>query len=155
LEQQAQFLTLPGVDDEARARAWETAVATWRDLREDEAAEACQAEVARYRRLPHLEVKIDPGDLKLNHWTILHFVVKNAGYATARFLIIRARGGQFEGQVAETRQIMSLKAGAQKSDYLDVRPLAAGNVPLQVTIEYQDEQGRGYSWSRKLYLPVN
>jgi hypothetical protein len=155
LEEYARSLTEQTVSDEVRARAWVVAAETWGDLGEAEAAEACQIEVARYRRLPHLEVTVNHDGLKLNHWTTLHFIVKNVGFSRAKFLIIRARGGQFEGQVAETRQIITLNAGAAKSDWLDVRPLALGNVPLRLTIEYQDEQEGQFAWSRTIYLPVS
>src|SRR5262245_55943950 len=56
-EQYARFLSAnEQVSDERRARAWEVAAKSWRDLDEVEAAEACHVEVARYGKLPHLSV---------------------------------------------------------------------------------------------------
>jgi hypothetical protein len=137
------------------ADAWEAAVHACDAAGEDKRAEACRREVARCRRLPYLAVEIEHDDLTLNTWTRLRFIVHNQGFGPARQLIIRARGDQFEGQVADTRQIITLQADQTREDRLDIRPLAYGDsVPLRVSIEYQDRTQTPHTWDRTLYLPV-
>ena len=64
----------------------------------------------------------------LDAWSRLQFIVHNEGYGSARNLIIRARGDQFEGQVAATRQILTLRAGRGRTDWLDVVLCHEGNI---------------------------
>jgi outer membrane protein assembly factor BamB len=111
--------------------------------------------VEREAAVPSLAVEVLHGELVLNTWTRLRFVVRNQGGGPARQLIVHARGGQFEGQVADTRRITTVQAGQTREDWLDVRPLACGDsVPLRVSIEYQDYAGTAYTWQDTLYLPV-
>jgi hypothetical protein len=57
--------------------------------------------------------------------------------------------------MADTRQIVTLRAAQTRQDQLDVRPLASGDsVPLRVSIDYQDEAGHECIWQRTLYLAV-
>lgn len=155
LAQHAEALAGQPVSDEDRAVAWEAAAAAFEAVGENNEAERCRLETARLRRQPYLGVKVEHDRLVVNTWTHLRFSVANRGEGTAQNLIIRARGGQFEGQVAETRQIISLQPGQTRSDWLDLRPLAPGDsVPLRVMIEHQDSSGHAYEWKKTLYLPV-
>jgi hypothetical protein len=104
---------------------------------------------------PSLAVEVQHGELVLNTWTRLRFVVRNQGGGPARQLIIHARGGQFEGQVVDTRRITTVQSGQAREDWLDVRPLACGDsVPLRVSVEYRDYTGTVHTWQDTLYLPV-
>jgi hypothetical protein len=104
---------------------------------------------------PALTVEVQHGELVLNTWTRLRFIVRNQGGGPARQLIIHARGGQFEGQVVDTRRITTVQSGHAREDWLDVRPLACGDsVPLRVSIEYRDYAGTVNTWQDTLYLPV-
>jgi outer membrane protein assembly factor BamB len=104
---------------------------------------------------PSLTVEVQHGELVLNTWTRLRFIVRNQGGGPARQLIIHARGGQFEGQVVDTRRITTVQSGHAREDWLDVRPLACGDsVPLRVSIEYRDATGTVHTWQDTLYLPV-
>jgi hypothetical protein len=155
LEQHARSLVKETASDEVRADAWANAAEAFEAAGEDERAGACRREVARCRHLPYLAVDVNHENLVLNAWTRLSFIVHNQGSGPARQLIIRARGGQFEGQVAKTRQIMTLRVGQKREDWLDIRPLAYGDsVPLRVSIEYQDRTQTSQTWWKTLYLPV-
>lgn len=155
LEQYVRSLSSEATSDETLAKAWESAGRAFAVAGASDRAEACQREVVRYRRLPYLEVEVEHEGLLLNAWTRLRFIVHNRGHGLAHHLIIRAYGGQFEGQVAETRQIISLPAGQRQEDWLDVRPLAYGDsVPLRVSINYQDGAGNDYPWEKTIYLLV-
>jgi outer membrane protein assembly factor BamB len=155
LEQHARSLSREEAGDETCAEAWDNAAQAFDEAGEPERAEACRLEVARCRRLPYLAVEVKHDALVLNTWTCLRLVVRNRGGGPARRLIIRARGGQFEGRVTETRQITTLRAGQTREDELDVRPLAVGDsVPLRVSIEYQDRAQTNHTWGKTLHLPV-
>jgi hypothetical protein len=155
LEQFAQALAGEAANDEAKAEAWEITAQAFVAAGEDTRAEACRQEVGRYRCWPDLVVEVKHDGLLLNHWTRLRFTVHNRGHGAAHQLLIRARGGQFEGQVTETRQIITLQPGQTREDWLDVRPLAPGDsVPLRVSIDYQDQGGNSCAWERTIYLFV-
>ncbi len=155
LEHHARSLSSQITNAETCAEAWEVVAQAFEATGEPERAESCRREVARHRHLPYLVVEVEPDDLILNTWSRLHFVVHNRGFGPARQLIIRARGSQFEGQVAETRQIITLQAGQTRQDRLDVRPLGHGNsVPLRVSIVYQDNTKSEHTWQNTLYLSV-
>lgn len=155
LEKQARALASQPAGETEQAHAWEAAAAAFDSSGETGRADSCRREVARLRRLPYLTVTVDHDRLVVGRWTRLKFSISNQGGGPSRNLIVRARGGQFEGQVAETRQIMSLRPGRTRLDWLDLRPLAPGDsVPLRVTIEYQDQAGGAGAWHRTLYLPV-
>jgi outer membrane protein assembly factor BamB len=155
-EQQARFLTKDKANDEVCADVWKAAAQAFDEAGEPERAEDCRREAARCRRLPYLAVEVEPEkSLVLNNWTRLRFIVHNRGSGPARQLIIRARGDQFVGQLADTRRIITLRAGQTREDWLDVRPLEHGDsVPLRVSIEYQDRTQTPHTWDKTLYLPV-
>jgi len=93
--------------------------------------------------------------LVLQAWSRLQFTVRNEGYGPARNLIVRASGDQFEGQVMATRQIITLDAGRQRIERLDIRPLQHGDsVPLRVQTEYFDQAGQLHAFEQTIYLPV-
>lgn len=155
LAQHAQSLAGQPVSEEDQAIAWEAVVTAFESLGQTDRVASSRLQAARARGLPYLTVEVEHERLVIGRWTQLKFSVSNSGGGSAHTLIIRARGGQFEGQVAETRQIISLRPGQSRADWLDLRPLAPGkSVPLRVTIDYQDKRGGSGQWQKTLYLPV-
>jgi hypothetical protein len=142
--------------EEERATAWEKAIVAFEAAGQNDQAERGRVELARLRHLPYLTISVEHGPLVWQSWSHIRFKVGNVGGGLARNLMIRAaRDGQFEGQVTDTRQIVSLKPGQHRLDWLDLRPLAHGpSVPLRVTIEYLDSADRTASWQKSLYVPV-
>ena len=156
LEAHARSLEGGTCGDEERAAAWTGAARLFEAEGEMERAAACQREVARFLRQPviTLDVQLDEG-LALDAWSRLQFIVRNEGYGPARNLIIRASGDQFEGQVTTTRQIATLRAGRERTDWLDVRPRAHGDsVPLRVRVEYEDQTGEPRFCEHTVYIAV-
>jgi len=156
LEQHARSLASEPCSAVERAAAWTAAVRAFEAEGEAERAAACQREVARWLRQPiiTMDVQLDEG-LVLDRWSRLRFIVRNEGYGPARNLVIRATGDEFEGQVTATRQIATLRAGREHTDWLDVRPREYGDsVPLRVSVEYEDRAGEPRSCERTVYIPV-
>jgi outer membrane protein assembly factor BamB len=156
LEAHARSLEGTSCGDEGRAAAWAAAVHAFESEGEAERVAACQQEVARCLRQPiiTLDVQLDQG-LMLNAWSSLRFIVRNEGYGPACNLVIRASGDQFEGEVTATRQIATLRAGRERTEWLDVRPLEHGDsVPLRVSVEYQDRAGELRSCKHTVHIPV-
>jgi hypothetical protein len=156
LETHARSLEGGTCGDEERAAAWTGAARLFEAEGEMGRAATCQREVARFLRQPviTLDVQLDEG-LALGAWSRLQFIVRNEGYGPARNLIIRASGEQFEGQVTATRQIATLRAGRERTDWLDVRPHAHGtSVPLRVRVEYEDQTGEPRFCEHTIYIEV-
>ena len=156
LEAHARSLEGGTCGDEERAAAWAEAARLFEAEGEMERAAACQREVARWSQQPviALDFQLDEG-LALDAWSRLQFIVRNEGYGPARNLIIRASGEQFEGQVTATRQIATLRAGRERTDWLDVRPHAHGtSVPLRVRVEYEDQTGEPRFCEHTVYIAV-
>jgi len=159
LEQHARFLAKRFGDDTQvlglAAEAWAAAAGIFDAEGEPERAAACQREVARWLQQPVITLDVQHEGLVLDAWSRLQFTVRNEGYGPARNLIIRASGDEFEGQVTSTRQIATLRAGRERTDWLDVRPLAYGDsVPLRVSVEYEDRAGEPRSLRHIIYLTV-
>jgi outer membrane protein assembly factor BamB len=155
LEQYARSLEGGPCSDEERATAWTAAVQAFEAEGETERVAACQREVARCLRQPIITLDVKHEGLVLDAWSRLQFIVRNDGYGPAHKLIIRASGEQFGGQVTATRQIATLRAGRERTDWLDVRPLAYGDsVPLRVSVEYQDQAGESCICEQTIYIPV-
>ena len=156
LEGHALSLEGKTCSDEERAAAWTGAARLFEAEGEMERAATCQREVARclQQSIIALDVQLDEG-LALDAWSRLQFIVRNEGYGPARNLIIRASGEQFEGQVTATRQIATLRAGRERTDWLDVRPHAHGtSVPLRVRVEYEDQTGEPRFCEHTVYIAV-
>ncbi len=80
-------------------------------------------EAARCFEQPIITFAVKPVNLVEESWSSLEFVMRNEGYGAARNLIIHVTGDEFEGQIASTRQITTLRPGKEKSESLDVRPV--------------------------------
>jgi outer membrane protein assembly factor BamB len=137
------------------AEMWGAAAATFEAEGEREQAQDCRREAARLLREPIITMDVQHEGLVLEAWSRLRFSVRNEGYGPARKLIIHARGEQFEGQVAVTRQIVTLHAGRERVDWLDIRPRQYGSsVPLRVSVDYFDQANKPHSCRQTIYLPV-
>ncbi|MCP4592337.1 MAG: hypothetical protein GY842_16515 [bacterium] len=91
----------------------------------------------------------------LETWSKLELIVHNEGYGPARNLVIRASGDEFEGQVMRTQRITTLRAGRNRTEQLDIRPLEHGStVPLRVQVEYLDRSDRKHCHEHTIYIAV-
>ncbi|MBD3309508.1 protein kinase, partial [candidate division KSB3 bacterium] len=156
LEQHARSQEAVACTAEERAAAWRVAAEAFEAVGQMERAVACRREVARWLHQPIIELAVEVGEgLVLKAWSRLRLFVRNDGYGPARSLVIRAHGDEFEGQVMRTQRIFTLPAGQERSQWLDVRPLAHGDsVPLQVSVEYEDRSGESCTCEQTIYIPV-
>ena len=155
LEQQARSLEKAACGDAECAAAWEAAARAWEAQGETERAAACELAVERCRRQPVIALDVRHEGLVLGAWSRLQFTVRNAGYGPARNLVVHALGEQFEGQVTQTRRIVTLPAGREQSEWLDVCPRQHGDsVPLRVRVEYQDQAGEMRDCEQTIHIAV-
>lgn len=138
-----------------KVSAWRTAADAFAIASEKKEAFKCQREIARLLQQPLITVDVEHEGLALNAWTRINFIVRNEGHGTACHLVIRAVGDQFEGEVAATREIASLRSASKRTEWLDIRPLQHGrSVPLRLSLEYRDKLGEHQVCSQTLHLPV-
>ncbi len=155
LEEHARSLAGQPFSDEVRAAAWAAAAGAFDVEGEMERVAACQREAARCLRQPVVTLDVEHEGLALDAWSRLQFIVRNEGYGPARNFVIRATGDEFEGQVTATRRITMLRAGQDRTDWLDVRPREYGQtVPLRVSVEYEDQAGELCSHEHTIYIAV-
>jgi outer membrane protein assembly factor BamB len=140
---------------EELATLWEQAARCFAAEGDTEQAAACRRHVARYHQWPILNLDVHSEGLVVNAWSRIQLFVHNEGYGSARNLVVRAEGSQFEGQVMATQRIATLHAGRTREEWLDVRPLEYGDsVPLRVSVEYADRDGQSQVYQETLYMPV-
>jgi hypothetical protein len=102
-----------------------------------------------------LDLDVRSEGLVVGNWSRVQFIVRNQGYGPAYRLVVRATGGQFEGQVITTQRIATLNAGDEREEWLDLRPLASGDtVPLRVSVEYANRDGQDCDYQETLYMKV-
>jgi len=155
LERQARSLEEAACGDAECAAAWEAAVRAWDAEGEVERRAACQQAVERCRHQPAITLDVRHEGLVLGAWSRLQFSVRNEGYGPARNLVVHAEGEQFEGQVTQTRRIVTLLARQEQVEWLDVRPRQhGGSVPLRLRVEYQDQAGEMRCCERTIYIAV-
>jgi tetratricopeptide (TPR) repeat protein len=156
LEEYARSLELEETrDDEECAAAWKAAAEAFDAEGEAERAKTCRREVARCLGQPIITLDIEHEGLVLNAWSRLQFTMRNEGYGPAHNIIVRASGDEFEGQVMGTREIYTLRAGRERTERLDIRPLEYGKtVPLRVRLQYMDHAGEMHSCAHRIYIAV-
>jgi len=155
LERHARSLEEAAWGEAECGAAWEAAARAWEAEGEMERAAACQQAAERCRRQPVIALDVRHEGLVLGAWSRLQFTVRNAGYGPARNLVVHAQGEQFEGQVTQTRRIVTLPAGREQSEWLDVRPRQYGaSVPLRVRVEYQDRAGDMRDCEQTIHIAV-
>jgi tetratricopeptide (TPR) repeat protein len=141
--------------DEEQAAAWDVAAEALQAEGEIQRAADCQRQVCCYRRLPIITLDVKSEALVVQEWSLLQLTIRNEGFGPARNLVICAQSDrQFEGQVAGTQRISVLRAGDERTDTLDVRPLQYGaHVPLRLAVEYRDH-GVNHSFEHTIHIPV-
>lgn len=155
LARYAQSLANGTITDEEQAAAWEQAAQAYETDGESKRAAACWRKVAKHRQQPIVKLDIKHEGLVCDAWSRLQFIVYNQGYGSAYNLILQTAGDKFEGQVAATHQITTLRAGRKHTDWLDVCPRAYGkSVPLRVSISYQDSAQKIHTLTQTLYISV-
>jgi outer membrane protein assembly factor BamB len=155
LKEHARSLEDATCSAEERAEIWGAAARLFESEGEAEHAAACWREVAQWLRQPVITMDVQHDGLVLDAWSCLQFIVRNDGYGPAHNLVIHASGDEFEGQVTATRQIATLRAGRERTDWLDVRPREYGDsVPLRVSVEYEVHAGELRSCERTIYIAV-
>jgi len=155
LEQQARSLEEAACGDAECAAAWEAAARVWEAEEETGRAADCRQAVDRCMHQPVITLDVRHEGLVLGAWSRLQFTVRNAGYGPARNLVVHAEGEQFEGQVTQTRRIVTLLAGQSQAEWLDVRPRQHGDsVPLRLRVEYQDPAGEMRDCEQTIYIAV-
>jgi outer membrane protein assembly factor BamB len=154
LEHLAQSLAGRPGEEKACADLWGTVARLYEDEGDEVSLSRCRREAARCLEQPIITFAVKPVNLVEESWSSLEFVMRNEGYGAARNLIIHVTGDEFEGQIASTRQITTLRPGKEKSESLDVRPLEHGNVPLRLQVEYCDRSNVSYKVPYTLYIPV-
>jgi len=155
LEQHAQLLESQHSSDTDRAAAWAAAAEAFEAEGETGRAATCRREVARRLQQPIITLDVRCEGLVQNAYSRLQFIVRNEGYGSARNLVIHAQGDQFEGEVAATREIATLRAGHERVDKLDVCPRAFGDsVPLRVCVEYENQVEEACICEQTVYIPV-
>ncbi len=151
LQQHARALP----DEAAQAALWEQAATLYADHGQPALAEQCQREVARCRHQPALTLDIEHEGLLLNDWTVVRFIVRNAGFGPARDLVIHTDKQCFEGQVTYTQRIATLEAGGRDVQQLDLKPRESGaSVPLRITMDFADHTGQPLQCTQTVHLPV-
>ncbi len=155
LKRYAQSLAQQTLDDEEKAVAWERAARAHAELRQKEARQRCEREVARYRRLPILTLKIEVKDLVVNQWSKLDFVVKNDGFGPARHVHVQLVDDRFVGRAKYSSTWLTVLPNKPQANWLEVQPQAQGEaVPMQLLVEYIDRIGSTKTLERTFYLSV-
>jgi|GEM_PF-1860708 len=154
LQHHARAFSTTEMPLEDQAALWEQIAALYVGHGQPALAEHCRREVDRCRRQPDIALTIEHGGLVLDEWSLVRFIVHNAGFGPARSLVIRTDKQCFAGQVMQTQRITTLEAGAQEVRALDLKPLEAGSVPLRVTVEFADHAGNPLTCEQTIHLPV-
>ncbi len=138
------------------AALWDRAASLYEAAWAPERAILSRREAARCLRRPIIAVELEHEGLVLGAETRLKFIVRNVGFGPARHLIIHAEHDAcFEGEIAQTYELISLKAGQTRVRWLTIRPLRYGpSVPLRLRLEYITPDGSLYTARQTLYLPV-
>lgn len=143
------------VADDKRATVWSMAEKLFREEGRLAEAQVCHRYVAKYKHLPILTLDVKHEQLVLDEWSRIELVLKNVGFGTARSVRIRAKGTQFNGQVAETQQLQSVRPGETCTERVDLQPKEIGrSVPLRILLDYGDSGRAMYQQEETLYVPV-
>lgn len=155
LEQHAQSLEAGEHSDEERAFAWETAARAFETMGQIERAAVCQHQVARLRRLPFMQVKVEaPEALLLDEYHEIGFELTNVGGGMARRVYLRHTTSEFAGDLQTSRQLRNVPPGQSVHEALSLRAMKSGSVPLDVSVTYTDSAGQPYEVRHRAVLNV-
>jgi tetratricopeptide (TPR) repeat protein len=154
--QAAHALQKTAPQEKARlAELWAAAEVCCREVFDQVQAEACRRQVAYYRGLPYIEAEIVPPERTVTgRYNSLKFVLHNVGGGEAEQIIVHHTRSEFMGELSESREIRGLSPGQHLEQFLSVRPLASGPVPLVVAIDYSDEAGNLYQTTYRTRVTV-
>jgi len=137
------------------ADLWAAAETCWREAFDEGRAEECRRRVACYCSHPYLEVEIVPPEAMVkDRYSYLEFILRNMGGGQARHVVVHHTPSEFVGQLSHTKEIRGLNPGQEMRQRLSVRPLAAGPVPLVITVDYADVEGSPYQITYRTHVAV-
>ncbi|MBN1954428.1 MAG: PQQ-binding-like beta-propeller repeat protein [Anaerolineae bacterium] len=143
------------VDEAQVAALYENAVRLYNNLFEYELAADCLHQVSRYRRLPDVDVQPVAEEGFIEHqFSQMRFKVVNNGYGPARGITLQFEGAfDFSGDCC----VPGLAPQRDKELPLSIRPHRDnyGDVPLWISVTYEDLQGNTYEKKKLATIPVN
>ncbi len=156
LQAAKQLASERGVPDEEVAGLYEQVARLYSDvLYEEDKAARCRREVRRYRSLP--EVLVQGGSekpLREKAYGTLELIAKNTGFGVARNIRVDL-AGPFD--VSGEHEIPALREKGEKVLTIRIRPHEGhfgSEVPLTVTVTYQDAHGGDYTLQQEIGVHV-
>jgi len=98
----------------------------------------------------HINVTADAG-FKVGVWEKLHATIMNAGEGIARNVKLTLSGPI---EIGGVKTIPKLESGAKKETIIWIKPTEHGNLPLEVSIAYTDENGATFEINDFAYINV-
>ena len=134
---------------------WRSAAGMWTELKQHERARQCLFNAARAGKKPWLDARVtSASQFRIGEKGWLNLIISNELPAKACNLKLRLEGGT-DWSVCEVFENPELTdAFPWPVACKDIRPLFAGERPLQLVISYEDEWGNGQEQSRMHVLPV-
>ena len=119
------------------------------------AGEECRRQLARLQGLPYIEVEIiAPETMVEGKYARVEFVLRNQGGDEARQIVVHHTPSEFVGDLSVSLEIRGLHPEQQLSQYLSIRPLVSGPVPLNVAIDYVDTSGNLHEITYRTHIIV-
>ena len=109
------------------------------------------ASSARATAKPQVMVELDVENYSPGEWKSVDIAVSNQGKAHAQNVELRFSP---EVEVKWFSPIARLDAGAREVLNIGLRPVQAGDIPLDVTITFKDMAGKDYSGMQRFWLKV-
>lgn len=156
LEEWARVLAEEGHSEAEQASVWRKAAELYQAHGEHARVEACQLQAAYCRHQPILTLEIRAGTLQEKQWSKVQFIVRNVGYGLAQNIILHHdEREQFAGALEESREIYTLQPGTERADWVELCPNGHGEVPVLITVDYQDSADKACpSQTQKFFLVV-
>ena len=135
---------------------WLRARDCYQRLDDTKGAENCLRDIARLRKQPHLQVRVQaPQVLTLEEYHEIVVELVNDGGGTARQVLLRHTESEFAGDLKATRQIRTLPVGEDVREVLLLRALAPGqHVPLDLFVTFADDRGEHYEIRHREFVTV-
>ncbi|HEC88636.1 MAG TPA: serine/threonine protein kinase [Thermoplasmata archaeon] len=100
---------------------------------------------------PIISIEISSQELILNHWKRIPLLIKNTGNVHAKNVKL-----SFSKELeAKGIKPFDLKAGEEEEIEVNVKPLEAGEVPVEIKAEYERWDGKKYETSQIFTISVN
>ena len=134
---------------------WQKAANLWTEVKQHEKGRVCLYNAARALKKPWLDVKVtSAAAFRLGEKGWLNLTISNSLTAKACNLTLRLDGGQ-DWSVCEAILNPELTSVFPWDvTCKEIKPLSAGELPLQLVIRYEDEWGNAQEQSRTHILPV-